>query len=420
MRPHREPLCTNGSSSGTGHAHPIRPICALGSAHMMRDFTLVIPTYNRAQQLAALLSYLETEKADCRVLVLDSSRPEVLAANRERVAASSLDVEFAEFADLEPDRKVASGHSQSHNTVLRAVRGRRPRDPGRCAALSRHPQEQSLGLGGAGLFFHLPAATRRRHGIEQYRVFPTDHRRPFAAGAPHKLFQQYQALNYGVFRTPTLQRILDALQPMTQTLARELLWSALTAISGHVIRLPHFSYGRSMGPSAAYDYWHPLEWLCKDPDSLFAEYLRYRELTAAAIIKRADNEHQLDEIHDMLDLIHLRYLARHVPDSAVEFIAEQQISGANFAEYWPRHEIHLPLYEAAGIRPSPELEKLGPLSIRGPERSYHLFPNFYAPRGIDSPQMADIVRLINVLDGYRAVVRATVPPKARREPHRYR
>ena len=156
-----------------------------------------------------------------------------------------------------------------------------------------------------------------------------------------------------MFRTRTLQRTLDALQSLTQTLARELLWSALTAIGGHVIRLPHFSYGRSMGPSAAYDYWHPLEWFSKDPDSLFAEYLRYRELTTAAIIRRADNEHQLDEIHGMLDLIHLRYLAQHMPDSAVQFIVEQQIAGANFAEYWPRHEIHLPLYDAAGIRATP-------------------------------------------------------------------
>ena len=53
----------------------------------MHDFTLVIPTYNRAQQLAALLSYLEAQNADCRVLVLDSSRPEALAANRQRAAA---------------------------------------------------------------------------------------------------------------------------------------------------------------------------------------------------------------------------------------------------------------------------------------------------------------------------------------------
>ena len=166
-----------------------------------------------------------------------------------------------------------------------------------------------------------------------------------------------------------------------------------------------------MGPSAAFDYWHPLEWFSKDPDSLFAEYLRYRELTTAAIFRRADNEHQLDEIHGMLDLIHLRYLAQHMPDSAVQFIVEQQIAGANFAEYWPRHEIHLPLYDAAGIRATSELETLGPMSIRGPDRSYHLFPSFYAPRGIQSPQMADIVRLINVLNSYRAVARCDPPAK---------
>jgi glycosyltransferase domain-containing protein len=75
----------------------------------MRDFTLVIPTYNRAPLLAALLGYLEAEKADCRVLVLDSSRPEVMAANRERAAASTLDIEFAEFEDGAPREKWRQG-----------------------------------------------------------------------------------------------------------------------------------------------------------------------------------------------------------------------------------------------------------------------------------------------------------------------
>ena len=104
------------------HDHEIRPICALGSAHMMRDFTLVIPTYNRAQQLAALLGYLEAQNADCRVLVLDSSGPEVLAANRERVAASSLDVEFAEFPDLEPIEKWRQGIHKVRTPFCCAVR----------------------------------------------------------------------------------------------------------------------------------------------------------------------------------------------------------------------------------------------------------------------------------------------------------
>ena len=372
---------------------------------MMRDFTLVIPTYNRAQQLAALLGYLETQNADCRVLVLDSSGPEVLAANRQRVAASSLDVEFAEFPDLEPIEKWRQGiHkvttpfcalcADDDLVILEGVR--------RCLVSLRSNLTASVVQGYSFTFLLRPDGDIELNNIVYFRPTIDD---PSPLERLARLFQQYQALNYGVFRARVLQRILDALQPMKQTLARELLWSALTAITGHVIRVPDFSYGRSMGASAAYDYWHPLEWLCKDPDSLFAEYLRYRELTAAAIIKGTDNEHQLDEICDMLDLIHLRYLARHLPDSAVEFIAEQQISGASFAEYWPRHEIHMPLYQAAGIRPSPGSEKLGPVNIRGPERSYHLFPNFYAPRGIDSPQMDNIVHLINALDGYRSCSR---------------
>jgi hypothetical protein len=83
--------------------------------------------------------------------------------------------------------------------------------------------------------------------------------------------------------------------------------------------------------------------LCKDPDGLFAEYLRYGDFLTAAMMQRADNEQPPDDIREMFDLIHLRYLARHAPDAVLEFIAEQQIAGVDFADYWPRHEIHLPL-----------------------------------------------------------------------------
>jgi len=380
---------------------------------MMHDFTLVIPTYNRSPQLAALLSYLEAQKADFRVLVLDSSRPEELAANRERAAASSLDLDFAEFQDLEPIEKWRQGLRKVRTPfcglcadddviILEGVR--------HCLAGLRSNLAASVVQGYSFSFLSRPDGDMELNNIVYFRPTIDD---PSPLERLARLFQQYQALSYGVFRTTALQRTLDALQSLTQTLARELLWSALTAIGGHVIRLPHFSYGRSMGPSAAYDCWHPLEWFSKDPDSLFAEYLRYREVTAAAIVRRPDNEHHVDEIHGMLDLIHLRYLAQHTPDPAVQFIVEQQIAGTDFADYWPRHEIHLPLYEAAGVRATPELEGLGPMSIRGLERSYHLLPSFYAPRGIDSPPMADIVRLINVLNSYRTA--STWDPSAKGE-----
>jgi glycosyltransferase domain-containing protein len=367
----------------------------------MRDFTLIIPTYNRARLLAALLSYLETEKADCRVLVLDSSCPEVMAANRARVATSSLDIEFAEFAELMPDEKWRQGiHrvttpycalcADDDLIILDGLR--------RCLdALRDNPAAVAV-QGFSFTFLPRPDGDIELNNIVYFSP-SIDEGSPLQRLA--KLFEQYQAPSYSTFRTAVLQRMFDMLRPMTKILPRELFWSALTVIEGHLIRLPDFSYGRSMGPSAAYEHWHPLEWFCKDPDSLFADYLHYRELMADAVIRRPDNEQSFEDVHNTLDLIHLRYLANHAPDSVLEFIAEQQMAGVDFAEYWSRHEIHLPLYSAAGIGPSEPAASLGPVNMRGRERSYILFPSFYAPAGIEPPKMDRIVRLIGVLDKYR-------------------
>ena len=380
----------------------------------MHDFTLVVPTYNRPQLLAGLLGYLEAVKADCRILVLDSGRPDTQAANRNRVADCGLDVEFAEFPDLDPTEKWRQGlHrvttpfcalcADDDLVILEGVR--------HCLAVLRNSPAASVVQGHSFTFLPRADGDIELNNIVYFRSTIDD-------ASPlqrlDKFFRRYQAPSYGVFRAPALRRIFDSLPASMKLLTRELLWSALAAIDGQLIRLPDFSYGRSMEPSAAYDCWHPLEWLCKDPDGLFAEYLRYRELLVEALMGRTDNVHEKDEIHRVLDLIHLRYLARHAPDSALDFIAKQQMAGRAFAQYWPCHEIHLPLYEAAGIGASGESEGLGAVTIRGHERCYFLFPNFYAPRGLDAPPLSRVARLIAALDNYQPTIkRAVVTSEAR-------
>src|SRR5262245_11720622 len=105
----RKPPRTNGAAMRVGCVAANRQSAALGARQVMRDLTLIVPTYNRPQLLAALLEYLETEQADCRVLVLDSSSPDVLAANRNRMTSCGLDAEFLEFPDLDPTEKWRRG-----------------------------------------------------------------------------------------------------------------------------------------------------------------------------------------------------------------------------------------------------------------------------------------------------------------------
>jgi glycosyltransferase domain-containing protein len=375
----------------------------------MRDFTLVIPTCNRAQLLAALLSYLEAEKADCHILVLDSSRPDVLAANRARVGTSHLDVEFAAFPELEPGEKCRQGIrkvttpfcalcADGDVVILEGMR--------QCLDALRRNPAASVAQGRSFGFQPRPDGDMELNNTVDLRATIED-LSPLARLG--NLFRQYQTTNSGVFRTPALLRIFDALQPMTKVLARDLLWSALTVIEGQSLHLSNFSYGRSMGSSDTYDHSHPLEWLCKDPEGLFAEYVRCRELLAAAVMRRPDNELQPDEVRDLLDLIHLRYLVQHAPDSVLEFITEQQIAGFDFA--MPHRQTYFPLSDAATIGASAKSQALRAVHMRGRERCYLLFPNFYAPRGSESPQFDSVIRLIGILDRYPPMFGLELAPK---------
>jgi glycosyltransferase domain-containing protein len=368
---------------------------------MMRDLTLIIPTCNRATSLAALMGYLETEKADCRVLVLDSSRPETMAANRARVGIASLDAEFAEFADTDPDKKLRQGIQRISTTfcaicadddlvILDGVR--------RCLdALRGNP----LVPGAEGSSFSFAPQPDGSLALNNLCGFSSINEES-PLGRLAQFFDQNELLpSGGTFRTMALQRISDGFRLSARTFLCDLLWTGLTVIEGKVMRLPSFCYGRRLSPSATHERPHPLEWFCQDPDGLFAEYLNYRKLMAAAVLRRPDNEQRSDDVDAILDLIHLRYLVRHSPDVALGLIAEQQVAGVDFAEYWPRHEIHLPISNTMDAGSLAQAETLDPMKMRGRERSYILGPSFYAPLGTDAPRLSEIVDLINTLDAYR-------------------
>jgi glycosyltransferase domain-containing protein len=382
----------------------------------MQDFTLVIPTYNRPKQLGALLAYLGANGCECRILILDSSEAKARAANRKIVTLAKLKPDCIEFpTETHPFNKFKEGFdnvttefcalcADDDLVMLDGVK--------KCLEALRSNPRASVAQG-YSFSFLCHADGNMDLGNILYFSSTIDDASPLARVA--KLFARYQAATYGNYRTEVLQRIFDTLKPMTSILARELLGTALASVEGEMIRVPSFSHGRSMDSSETYEHWHPLEWFAKDPQGLFCEYRQYRELITQAVLRRPDNRHDAPAVQRVLDLIHLRYLAKHAPDGALAFIADQKMLGVPFDAYWPRPEIHQPLYEAARIGTAAS----GTMNVTAQKpsrrrhgRTYNLHPNFSAPLGTSAPSDEAISDLLQNLDYYDFRPPAALPARA--------
>ncbi|MEA2970007.1 MAG: hypothetical protein QOE78_3268, partial [Alphaproteobacteria bacterium] len=381
---------------------------------MIQDFTLVIPTYNRPKQLQALLTYLAAQQPRCRILILDSSQPEQRHANRQIAELTNFNLEYVEFpSETHPFDKFREGlHKVTTEfcalcadddlVLLDCVQ--------HCLDALRSNPSASVAQGYSFSFLCQHDGDMDLGNILYFT--PTiDDSTPLARLA--KLFARYQAATYGNYRTPVLQRIFDTLKPMRSILARELLGTALAAIEGPMIRVSCFGHGRSMDASESYEHWHPLEWFAKDPRGLFSEYHHYRELMAQAVLSRPDNTLEAEAVRRVLDLIHIRYMVRHAPDGALAFIADQKLSGVPFEEYWPRPEIHQPLYETASIGTSAPASPASSIErgLSGLKRGYHLHPNFSAPLGTAAPAQTAIMDLLHSLEDYQLEPPAAQPAR---------
>ena len=77
---------------------------------MIDNYTLVIPTYNRNRELAALLRYFEKEKASFKIKILDSSEREIKDKNLNIINNLRLNIDYHEYdEDIEPFNKFRDG-----------------------------------------------------------------------------------------------------------------------------------------------------------------------------------------------------------------------------------------------------------------------------------------------------------------------
>ncbi len=314
---------------------------------MQDDFTLVVPTYNRSADLRLLVSYLQAQSAKFTILVLDSSKESERAENRKIADGAELAIDYHEFdIKTHPFDKFRAGINMVKTPFCSLCADDDiPLLDGILQSVDRLKKDDTFSVA-HGYYFqfaHQPNAIN----LSNITYYTPDIVDADPVGRVHTLMRHYQALTYGVYRTPVLCHIFDAVRPVTSLLGRELLSSALAVVHGKIARVNCFYMGRNLGPSSGHVHWHPLEWSIKSPEGLFAEYGRYREILAGEIVSRADNLRTKKDIARLLDLIHLHYYVRHAPEESLDFAINEVSAGRSPDEIFGAPEVTYPLIEAA-------------------------------------------------------------------------
>lgn len=385
-------------------------------------FTLVVPTYNRPDDLNLLLRFLERGKIGFKILVLDSSGPECRERNRAIVAGAALQVELVEYDEsTHPFDKFRDGVSRVQTTFCQLCADDDlifADNIARCVAEMIRDPEVAVAHG--YYFMFNPRATELMD-LTFILYFSNSITQDDPLARLWQQFRQYQALTYGVYRRDVLVRVFDAIRPVSSLLGRELLSGAVSLVHGKMLRLPLLTNGRNMGPSGEYRHWHPLEWLAASPEGLFEEYRRYRDILMAELAQLPNYTRPEEETRRLLDMMHTFYLAHHAPVEAHDYIMDNALQGKDIYSIWPHDAIQTSLVHMAGWGPRDEddlndedrcrmatlfggtIPPGWPKPYQTKVRTYRIEHRFLAPRPAEQIRYGgmDIAALIEDLDNYR-------------------
>jgi len=307
---------------------------------LARSCTLVIPTFNRPELLGRLLRYLELQSAPCPVLVLDSSAPADKSKNAAAVAAVKLNVTCIEYDPaLPPFAKFLEGMRVVDTPFMSLCADDDVVVVPALAEIVDFMERNEDYSVAHGYYFNFLDENHRAGksdvAADSQKAKPVTKITSLFYHSPSlndadpferliQFFRRYEALTYGVYRTPVAREVYELAQPVASILARELLTGALTVAAGKTARLKTIYYGRNTGPSARYKNWHPLEWLATDPSGLFGEYMHYRSVLKDYLV-RHNAERTEQEVARLIDLIHLRYLIPFLRPDFLDFVLRKNL-----------------------------------------------------------------------------------------------
>lgn len=286
-----------------------------------KDYTLIVPTYNRPREFRALLNYLRDQKAEFKVLVLDSSEGETVFENEKFASQIGLNIEFIAFpSDTPPFEKFWKGAQKVKTAFCSLCADDDVIVVKSISEILDFLKKDSSYVAAHGLYFSFMAKEKVTISDLVYNKDVLLDENPILR--LRELFQSYEAITYAIYRTPVFEKVLSQVQSLDSLLGRELLGSALTAAMGKVKRLPVLYCGRSLSASHFYESWHPIEMLLTSPDYLYQEYGKYRKILVHTL-KDSNNVHTEEELTKLIDITHFSYMSEFFAPNILSYLSDR-------------------------------------------------------------------------------------------------
>jgi glycosyltransferase domain-containing protein len=281
--------------------------------------TLLIPTYNRSELLAALLGHLKRSAVGSPIVILDSGADDSKRRNADAVRASGLDCRIVDFAsEIPTEKKFFAGLSHvvtpyfsfcadDDLVFVDAVR-----------ACVRTLDERPDVIACDGIYLNLDPC---RTGTVDVRIEydgPSAERDDPLGRISNRL-DRYAAINYAVMRTAVARATLEPAIPFGRSMFWELFTSLAPLAVGKHIRLDAVYYARRAGQQARIERWHPLAWLADDPEDFFCEFAVYLKRLSSFLVSNG----VADATWQRLAYLHSVYLRNECPDRAFKALVDR-------------------------------------------------------------------------------------------------
>lgn len=303
-------------------------------AGSLDEFTLVVPTYNRPAHLSRLLAYYKRQRVSPRILVLDSSRPEVMEQNRRRSHDFGERCSHHEFGASVP---VASKLHEGLAKVVTPYCGFCADDDvvflrsvgAALHFLTKNPAH--VCCDGIYLNFH-----EAGHDVQLRIEYASDGIEiDHPAARVFRLMQRYESLFYGVFRTPDLANIFAGVRQIDSLHYQELFQAVGALLIGKSHRLPLIYAGRQSCEPAdpARDRWQTFYWFAQDRQEFLEHYRTYR-----GVLRDFYDRHgagpKLDhaQLEQALDLAHTVFFSVNCPPEYFHSVLQPLWPGESFVE----------------------------------------------------------------------------------------